>query len=99
MNIIFYVILASWFIHLPSFWAGNSENIWNINQEDWNYIANLENIEKDDYWDFGNDFVENNAEYVDSTGKVWTLHHDGDLFAVALDSMTEQEKNKFFEDY
>ena len=40
-----------------------------------------------------------NAEYVDSTGKVWTLHHDGDLFAVALDSMTEQEKINFFEDY
>ena len=85
-------------LYLPSVWAGNSENIWNIKQEDWNYIANPENIEKDDYWDLW-DMILSNAEYVDSTGKVWTLHHDGDLFAVALDSMTEQEKINFFEDY
>ena len=82
-------------VYLPSVWAGNSENIWNINQEDWNYIASTENVEKEDYWEVWESIL-NNAEYVDSTGKVWTLHHDGDLFAVAMDNMTEQEKIDFF---
>lgn len=85
-------------VYLPSFWVGNSENIWNIKQEDWNYIANPENVEKDDYWEVWESIL-NNAKYVDSTGKIWILHHDGDLFAVALDSMTEQEKIEFFGDY
>lgn len=82
-------------LYLPSVWAGNSENIWNINPGDWNYIANPENIEKDDYWDLWESIL-NNAEYVDNNGKIWTLHHDGDLFAVAIGSMTEQEKFEFF---
>lgn len=84
--------------YLPSFWASISENIWNINSEHWNYIANPENVENDDYWDLWADIL-TNAKYVDSTGKSWTLHHDGDLFAVAIGSMTEQEKFEFFGEY
>ena len=93
-NIIF-LCDSSHGIYLPSFFCSHSENIWNINQEDWNYIASTENVEKEDYWEVWESIL-SNAEYVDSTGKVWTLHQDGDLFAVAMDSMTEQEKIDFF---
>lgn len=95
MNNIIFLCDSHQGVYLPSVWAGNTENLWNIKQEDWNYIANPENVEKDDYWGVWESIL-NNAKYVDSTGKTWTLHHDGDLFAVALDSMTGQEKINFF---
>ena len=96
-NIIF-LCDSSHGIYLPSFLCSHSENIWNIPSDQWNYMANPENIEKDDYLDLWESIL-NNAEYVDNNGKIWTLHHDGDLFSVALDSMTEQEKIDFFGDY
>lgn len=98
MNNVIFLCDSHHGVYVPSFWAMHSENIWNIAQDDWNYIANPENIEKDDYWDLWESIL-TNAKYVDSTGKIWILHYDGDLFAVALDSMTEQEKINFFEDY
>jgi len=84
-------------IHLPSVWARNTENIWNIKQDDWEYISNIENIEGSEYWDVWSDIL-SDAAYTDSNGIVWTLHQDGDLFAIAYDEMTEEEQNNFFGD-
>lgn len=48
------------------------------------------------YWEAWNDVV-NNANFADENGNVWGLYHNGDLFAVCYDLMTEEEKQNFFE--
>lgn len=49
------------------------------------------------YWESWNTVLAN-ASYTDSNGRIWTLHQDGDLFAVVLDEMSELERSEFFED-
>lgn len=95
MNNIIFLCDSHHGVYVPSFFCSHSENIWDINPEDWNYIANSENIENDDYWDIWNAILDN-ACYRDENGIIWTLHHDGDLFAVALNEMSEQEIEEFF---
>ena len=49
----------------------------------------------DDYWNVWNTVL-SNAHYTDpSSGKVYHLHQDGDLWAVCYDSMTDEEKLNF----
>ena len=84
-------------IYLPAIWVNNTENIWNIKQEDWEYISNIDNIEDSEYWDVWSDIL-SDASYTDSNGIVWTLHQDGDLFAVAHEEMTEDERIQFYGD-
>ena len=50
--------------------------------------------EEEWYWEAW-DSVLNDAYYVDSNGTRWTLHQNGDLWAVAWDEMTEEEKENF----
>jgi hypothetical protein len=50
------------------------------------------------YWDTWNTVL-NNARIVDhNTGQTFILHHDGDLWLLDLDNMTEEEKFIFFGD-
>ena len=48
-----------------------------------------------DYWDTW-DNVLNCAHYVAHDGRTFTLYQDGDLFAVAIDAMTDAEYLEFF---
>ena len=54
--------------------------------------------ENDYYWDAWHDILDN-AFWIDSNGIKWTLHQDGNLWAIAYDEMTEKEKEEFFEGY
>lgn len=82
-------------VYLPSIWCSNTDNIWSINQVDWNYIADSNNISNGDYWEIWNDIL-SDAAYTDSNGVVWTLFQDEDLFAVAYDEMSKDEKAIIF---
>ena len=82
-------------MYVPSIWCSNTDNIWNINSKDWEYLSDHNNLEDENYWDVWNDTL-SNASYTDDNGVVWTLHQDGDLFAVAYDEMTEDEKDSLF---
>lgn len=65
----------------------------NITKEDVNYFNNAD-PQDDLYWDRWIDITDK-TEYVDG-GIVFTLHHDGDLFAVAWDELTADERLEFF---
>lgn len=81
-------------VYLPSVWCSNTENIWNIKQEDWDYLSDASNLEDDYYyWDVWNDIL-NDACYTDKHGVVWTLHQDGDLWAIAYDELSIDEKEE-----
>lgn len=67
-----------------------------ITQEQLNELADPNN---EWYWDTW-ETVLNNARVVDhNTGQTFILHHDGDLWLLDLDNMTEEEKINFFGDY
>lgn len=66
----------------------------NITEDDVNYF-NSSDPHDDLYWDRWTDITDK-TEYTDEDGVVFTLHHDGDLFAIALDAMTEEEIEEFF---
>ena len=49
-----------------------------------------------DYW-FAWEQVLENAYFIDSGKREFTLHQNGDLFAVCLDEMSESKQGEFFE--
>jgi hypothetical protein len=48
------------------------------------------------YWEVWQETLDK-AVYVDHEGVEWTLYQDGDLFAVAVDMLTDAEQEEFFE--
>lgn len=59
----------------------------------------LSSVDNECYWDCWEEVL-NNAEWYDvSTGQVFKLHQDGDLFAYCPDSMTPQEYHHMFGEY
>lgn len=61
------------------------------------FLAKDQSPEHDFYWDYWHDVLDN-ARII-SGGIEYTLHHDGDLWLVNYDMMTEQEKIGFFGEY
>ena len=63
-----------------------------VSQEDRDALSDPEN---EGYWDTW-DKVISNAHYTDpSSGKVYHLYQDGDLWAVCFPSLTDEEKRNF----
>lgn len=46
------------------------------------------------YWEAWNNILRD-ATYTDPDGRVFTLYQDGDLWALCLEEMTEEEKKNF----
>ncbi len=72
----------------------------NFGEDGWQGVSDedreiLSDPENEGYWETW-DSVLGNAHYTDPvSGKVFHLHHDGDLWAVCYDSMTDEEKLNF----
>ena len=63
-----------------------------VSQEDRDALSDPENV---DYWETW-DRVLSNAHYIDETsGWIYHLHQDGDLWAICYDNMTDEEKLNF----
>ena len=64
-------------------------------------LADLDFLLQNDFWDenFWDTWhhVLDNCLVTDDHSNVYTLHHDGDLWLVCEDLMTEEEKKNFFE--
>ena len=73
---------------------------YQIGEDGWQGISEddrevLSDPENEWYWETW-DSVLGNAHYTDpSSGKVYHLHQDGDLWAFCYDSMTDEEKLNF----
>jgi hypothetical protein len=73
----------------------NQQYLEGVTQDELNELANPDSEWYFDVWDT----VLNNARIVDhNTGQTFILHHDGDLWLLDLDNMTEEEKFIFFGD-
>ena len=60
-----------------------------VSSETLDYLAKEESLEDDWFWEEW-DSVLNNAR-ITHNGKIYHLHQDGDLFAIAWDKLTEDE--------
>ncbi len=70
----------------------NQQFLQGVSQDDLNELADPDN---EWYWDTW-DRVLCNAKVVDnSTGQTYTLWHDGNLWLLDWDNMTEEEKRNF----
>lgn len=58
------------------------------------YNDTLSDPNNESYWDVW-ESVLNNAYYVDTEGHRWTLHQDGDLWAVRSDLYDDTESKEF----
>jgi len=67
---------------------------WRLTEETKEHWVDCANPESEFYWDAW-DWVLNNAQYTDEDGNEYVLHHDGDLWALCFDRMTEEDKRNF----
>jgi len=83
-------------IYVPQVFAKNFDlSLWNnIDEDD---LATIESgPETEHYWDAWQNILES-AEYINQ-GRVFKLHQDGDLWAIAYDELSEEERSSFFGD-
>lgn len=66
---------------------------WNIDYHKAEILSLGDTPENEEYWETW-DIVLNNAFFMHE-GKKYTLHHDGDLWGICIDSMTDTEKQNF----
>ena len=96
MNKINLLVSDSNGIYVPQVFATQFDlSLWNnIDPDD---IAVIEKGPGEDwYWDSWQNILES-ASYVHD-GRSFTLHQDGDLWAIAYDELSEEEKSEFFGD-
>lgn len=83
-------------VYIPQhFVEGFSLEAWGLSPDSWAVQQCLAGPESEGYWDAWDELLRT-AKHVDGNGIEWTLHQDGDLWFVALDWMTEEEKENFF---
>lgn len=83
-------------IYIPKFFAEDFDlsKFEGINDEDIETLKSGPDAEW--YWEAW-ESVLNNAKHTDDEGIEWTLHHDGDLFLVATDELSDEDFENFFE--
>ena len=83
-------------VYIPQTFAEDfGGDAWGIDEDSHDWLALLAGPETDAYWDAW-DSVLSRATHTDSKGNVWTLHQDGDLWAVCPELMTDEEYEEYF---
>jgi hypothetical protein len=83
-------------IYIPRAFAEEFDpESWSIpaDDNDWNLL--LEGPDAEFYWEAWHSILIR-AVLKDELGNVWTLHQDGDLWAVCVDLMTDEEYEGYF---
>lgn len=85
-------------VYIPrDFVQGFDVTKWGLDPESW-AVVTCNDPDAEGYWDAWSDICEE-ARHVDKDGIEWTLWQDGDLWAVAYDNMSDEEKKEFFGDF
>ena len=67
---------------------------WGLNADNFGEWLLATEPDSEGYWDAW-DWVLTHAKYVDDAGNTYCLHQDGDLWALCVERMTEDEKENF----
>ena len=68
---------------------------WGIEENDWAWNTISSGPDTEGYWDAWDEIL-NKASYKDNNGHVWSLHQDGDLWAVCVELMNDEEYEGYF---
>lgn len=69
---------------------------WSLVEDDADWLACMAGPDKSDfYWDSW-DWILTRAIYKDADGHSWTLYQNGDLWAVCVELMTDEEYEGYF---
>lgn len=71
------------------------EFLHGVSEDDLNELSDPNN---EYYWEAWGTVL-NNAEIHDPDGTIYHLHHDGDLWLVCYDLMTDEEQKNFFGEF
>jgi len=84
-------------VYIPQIFAGFDFTNWTgVDSEDIEVLFRGPNHEdSQNYWDVW-DAILYAATYVDANQNVWSLHQDGDLWAICEALMTDEEYYNFF---
>lgn len=87
---------GAWGIYIPNVFVKDyTMSRWGLDPESWAVKTCLAGPNGDcDYW-MAWDEIRNKAEF-HQDGHVWCLYHDGDLWAICEELMTDEEKQNFF---
>lgn len=83
-------------VYIPRMFAQFYEaSDWGFTEDskDWETVVNGPDTEW--YWESWDELL-SRASYKDKNGNVWSLHQDGDLWAVCVDLMTDEEYEGYF---
>ena len=95
MNAVIHLLNSARGVYIPqNFCEGFDLPSWGLDPESWAVKTCLSGPETDDYWDAWEEIL-NKAVCKDSDGNEYTLHQDGDLWAVCYERMTAEEKANF----
>ena len=67
---------------------------WGLTKDNVDQWSDAAFPESDFYWDSW-EWILNHAEYTDENGNKYRLHHDGDLWGLCYERMSEEEKQNF----
>ena len=83
-------------VYIPQDFARNYDvTLWGFDEDDEDIATLREGPDAEWYWDAWNNVLAR-AEHTDSTGNLWLLSQDDDLFAYCEALMTYDEKVDFF---
>ena len=78
--------------YIPQYFAESYAEGWNVSAED---IATLlRGPDEEFYWDAWVSVLDS-ATFDTEEGQ-YILHQDGDLFAICIEKLTDEERNEFF---
>ena len=81
-------------VYIPQFFADTRADGWHGISEENDAILK-DGPDNEWYWDTWVTVLAN-AYYLDDKGNKYTLYHDGDLFVICYEKMTEEEKTNLF---
>ena len=82
-------------IYIPQHFAQDFDlAAWGIDPESEDIKSLNEGPESEWYWEAWESIL-NKAQYRDAADNVYTLHQDGDLWALCVERMTDEEKSNF----
>lgn len=83
-------------VYIPETFAMKFQSsTWGFNESDWAWDTISSGPDTEGYWDAWDEIL-NKASYKDNNGNVWSLHQDGDLWAVCVELMTDEEYEGYF---
>jgi hypothetical protein len=80
-------------VYCPSRFCTEYPKPDHLTQDDWDFVADSDNMEQDGYWDAWQDILDNAT--FEQDGHTWTVYQDGDVWLVRSDVEWDEDTDWF----